>query len=298
MRKLLISLILASAAATPALAAPLDPDARQQTRAERQQARDARQQERSDDRQASQPAREQVRAERPGNFAPPAANYAPRNDYAPRYAPGNNAFVRPDVAPRNNGFVRPDVAPGAPPRFDPNRADRQGQRQQFRDDRAAQRIDQRQAVQQRIDQQRQVNLDRNQGRPILNRPHPPVVSPVPVAGSQPPPPTQQRYTPAPQWSTNWRNNSQYDWRNWRNRHRSLFHFGFYYDPFGWGYQPYYIGWRLWPSYYGSNFWLNDPWEYRLPYAPPGTRWVRYYDDALLVDMWSGEVVDVIYDFFW
>ena len=28
------------------------------------------------------------------------------------------------------------------------------------------------------------------------------------------------------------------------------------------------------------------------------RWVRYYDDVLLVDIYSGEVVDVIYDFFW
>ena len=28
------------------------------------------------------------------------------------------------------------------------------------------------------------------------------------------------------------------------------------------------------------------------------RWVRYYDDVLLVDVYSGEVVDVIYDFFW
>ncbi|WP_409574764.1 RcnB family protein [Sphingopyxis sp. PET50] len=30
----------------------------------------------------------------------------------------------------------------------------------------------------------------------------------------------------------------------------------------------------------------------------GYRWVRYYNDALLVDTYSGEVVDVIYDFFW
>ena len=48
---------------------------------------------------------------------------------------------------------------------------------------------------------------------------------------------------------NWRNNSRYDWNNHRHRHRSLFHLGFYYDPFGWGYQPYQIGWRMWPSYY-------------------------------------------------
>ena len=38
--------------------------------------------------------------------------------------------------------------------------------------------------------------------------------------------------------------------------------------------------------------------FRLPYAPAGLRWIRYYDDALLVNAWSGEVVDVIRNFFW
>jgi Ni/Co efflux regulator RcnB len=38
--------------------------------------------------------------------------------------------------------------------------------------------------------------------------------------------------------------------------------------------------------------------YGLPYAPPGTEWVRYWNDAVLVDMYTGEVVDVIRDFFW
>ena len=42
---------------------------------------------------------------------------------------------------------------------------------------------------------------------------------------------------------------------------------------------------------------SDP-KYGLPYAPPGYQWVRYYDDALLVDTWSGQVVDVINNFFW
>jgi hypothetical protein len=45
-------------------------------------------------------------------------------------------------------------------------------------------------------------------------------------------------------------------------------------------------------------WLSDPWMYRLPPAYAGTRWIRYYNDALLVDTWTGEVFDVIYDFFW
>jgi Ni/Co efflux regulator RcnB len=129
---------------------------------------------------------------------------------------------------------------------------------------------------------------------------PPVVSAVPRENTQPPPPAAAR--PASlatsHWRGDWRSDRRYDWRNHRRRHRSLFHFGFYFDPFGWSYRPYSIGWRLWPSYYRSIYWLNDPWRYRLPYAPVGYRWIRYYDDALLVDTWDGTVVDVIYGFFW
>ncbi len=36
----------------------------------------------------------------------------------------------------------------------------------------------------------------------------------------------------------------------------------------------------------------------MPPAEYGTRWVRYYDDVLLVDTYTGEVIDVIHDFFW
>jgi len=147
--------------------------------------------------------------------------------------------------------------------------------------------------------------DRNQALRQSDRPLPgvmhtrvPVVSDVPRPDTQPPVRVDNHRQGQVHWNTNWRHDNRYDWRNWRNRHRSWFNLGFYYDPFGWGYNPFQIGWRMWPSYYGSSFWINDPWQYRLPYAPAGTRWVRYYDDAVLVDMWSGEVVDVIYNFFW
>jgi hypothetical protein len=100
------------------------------------------------------------------------------------------------------------------------------------------------------------------------------------------------------WRTDWRSNHRYDWRNHRRHNRSIFHLGFYFDPFGWNYHRYGIGWRLWPSYYSSNYWLNDPYMYRLPYAAYPYKWVRYYNDAILVDTISGQVVDVIYDFFW
>ena len=100
------------------------------------------------------------------------------------------------------------------------------------------------------------------------------------------------------WSSDWRHDDRYDWRNHRNHYSSLFRLGSYYDPYGYGYRRFSIGFSLWPSYYGSRYWLNDPWQYRLPAVYGPYRWVRYYDDALLVDIYSGEVVDVIRDFFW
>jgi hypothetical protein len=100
------------------------------------------------------------------------------------------------------------------------------------------------------------------------------------------------------WTNHWRNDRRYDWRRYRDRNRSRFHLGFYYDPFGWSYRRWNIGFNLWPSYYSSRYWLNDPWQYRLPPAYGPYRWIRYHNDALLVNIYTGQVVDVIYSFFW
>ena len=127
----------------------------------------------------------------------------------------------------------------------------------------------------------------------------PAISRIPRQGTQPPARTVSRSRHGNHhWRGDWRNDRRYDWRRHRSRYSSLFNFGFYRDPFGWGYQPFSIGWRMWPSYYSRSYWLSDPWQYRLPYAPPGYRWIRYYDDAILVDTWDGQVVDVIRNFFW
>ena len=109
------------------------------------------------------------------------------------------------------------------------------------------------------------------------------------------PPVLQHVTP---WHSNWRNDHRYDWHHHRDRNRWLFNLGFYFDPFGWGYQRHSIGWRMYPSYYSSSYWLDDPWQYRLPPAYGPYRWVRYWDDALLINVYTGEVVDVMYSFFW
>jgi len=142
--------------------------------------------------------------------------------------------------------------------------------------------------------------DTHRSVPSVFRDRVPIVSRTPREGTQPELRTERRRTQSVNWNTShWRSDHRYDWKNHRRHHRSLFHLGIYFDPFGWNYRPYQIGWRLWPNYYNSsNYWLNDPWQYRLPYAPPGYRWIRYYDDAILVDTWNGQVVDVIYNFFW
>ena len=100
------------------------------------------------------------------------------------------------------------------------------------------------------------------------------------------------------WSNHWRQDRSYDWRHYRDRNRSVFRLGRYYDPYRYGYRRFSIGFSLFPSYYQSSYWLNDPWMYRLPPAYGPYRWVRYYNDALLVNIYTGQVVDVEYDFFW
>jgi Ni/Co efflux regulator RcnB len=105
----------------------------------------------------------------------------------------------------------------------------------------------------------------------------------------------QRYSG--NWDRNWRNDRRYDWRRHRDRNRTIFHIGVYFDPFGYNYRPYNIGYRLQPFYFQQRYWI-DPGMYGLPYPPPGTMWVRYWNDVLLVDTYSGEVVDVIRNFFW
>jgi Ni/Co efflux regulator RcnB len=100
------------------------------------------------------------------------------------------------------------------------------------------------------------------------------------------------------WRREWREDRRYDWRRHRDWDRNRFHVGIYVDPFGWNYRRWNVGWQLPRYHYASRYWINDPWHYRLPPVYGPYRWVRYWDDALLVDVRSGRVVDVIHNFFW
>lgn len=110
----------------------------------------------------------------------------------------------------------------------------------------------------------------------------------------------RRPVPDYAWNRGWRNERRYDWRDYRSRYRSIYRAPRYYAPYNWnyGYRRFSIGFVLWDGLFSDRYWISDPYYYRLPPAYGSLRWVRYYNDALLVDVGNGYVVDAIYDFFW
>lgn len=102
-----------------------------------------------------------------------------------------------------------------------------------------------------------------------------------------------------QWSHGWRQDNRYDWRGWREQNRDDFHAGRYYAPYrDYSYNRLGIGVYLQPLFFGSDYWISDTDYYHLPPAYGPYHWVRYYNDAIMVNTYSGQVADVIYDFFW
>ena len=101
------------------------------------------------------------------------------------------------------------------------------------------------------------------------------------------------------WDNGWRHDNRYDWHGWRDNHRDWYRLGRYYPPYrGWSYRRLSVGFVLDALFWSDDYWIADPFYYRLPPAYGPYRWVRYYDDALLVDTYTGQVVDVIYGVFW
>ncbi len=311
MRNSVLFLALASAA-MPAFAADIDGD-REARREARAEARAERQAERAPETQKSEP-QAQVRSLEPKHDDRPAVRQqqtevVPERVLEHRYLRGSgDNSGRPALEQR---MVRSEQSLGA----EPTQNTKGGQRNSIDSVREWRGRERRVGNSPAEIEQHNGTLGGGsfrelrrepRGRDAIGNRRGPVVGSIPREGAQPPLPTSTRQSrtnrlsnvTAQHWRSHWRSDRRYDWRNHRRRHSSLFHFGFYYDPFGWNYRRYSIGSRLWPSYYRSSYWLNDPWQYRLPYAPPGYRWIRYHDDALLVDTWDGQVVDVIYNFFW
>jgi Ni/Co efflux regulator RcnB len=249
MRKLLITLLLAGAAATPALADPGDHHGdHQSNQAQHQNARVEHQ--------------DRGQGERPQFNG--RGNFSGMNN-------GNNAAVQ-------QNFVRRQ-------QFQQNVQQQNGdaRREAFREQRG--RFRGQHGFQGQVVDQSLRQGDRPVPNVLRERNRSPMVGDANRRGER------------VAWNRDWRNDRRYDWHRYRDHHRSRFHLGIYYDPFGYGYQPFGIGFSLMPAYYSQQYWF-DPSLYGLPYPPPGTQWVRYWNDALLVDIYTGQVVDVIRGFFW
>ncbi len=85
-------------------------------------------------------------------------------------------------------------------------------------------------------------------------------------------------------------------RRFQAPHR--FRVGSYRQPYGYSYRRWNYGQHLPRHYYVRNFWLTNLLVYGLFSPPPGYIWVRYGPDALLIDQYTGEIVQVQYDMFY
>ncbi len=100
-----------------------------------------------------------------------------------------------------------------------------------------------------------------------------------------------------------RNRSRRDWSGWRRDHSHFrpshrWHAPTYHRPSGWYYRRWSFGDFLPSLFWSSQYWISNYGMYDLPPPPPDAVWVRYGDDAVLIDRFTGEVIDIEYDFFY
>lgn len=87
-----------------------------------------------------------------------------------------------------------------------------------------------------------------------------------------------------------------DWRDYRQSHRDVYRAGRWNAPFR--YTAWNRGQVLRPTYYSSRYYIADPYRYRLRAPGRDLRWVRHYNDVLLVNVRTGRVMEVNRGFFW
>jgi Ni/Co efflux regulator RcnB len=93
------------------------------------------------------------------------------------------------------------------------------------------------------------------------------------------------------------NNYRYDQGRYFARQR--FSIGYYWLPRGYTSRVWFIGeWLPFALYDDVRYHIDNPWRYSLYDAPIGCHWIRAGSEALLIDYYSGEILDVVYNLFW
>lgn len=99
------------------------------------------------------------------------------------------------------------------------------------------------------------------------------------------------------------NGPRRDFSSVRNFHQNFnaarrFHAPAYRQPQGFYAHHWAWGETLPPAFWVRDYWLTDFYDYDLPPPPPGAVWVRVGSDALLIDQYSGGIIEVDYGVFY
>ena len=94
-----------------------------------------------------------------------------------------------------------------------------------------------------------------------------------------------------------RRETREDWRDYRRTHRNVFTRPAFTWPRGYSYRRLSVGATLDRLFWGPQYRLNYG-TYRLPYPGRNRAWVRYGNDALLINTRNGRVITVYNNFFY
>lgn len=93
---------------------------------------------------------------------------------------------------------------------------------------------------------------------------------------------------------------QFDPRDYHHNYQAerRYHWNQYQRPRGWYERRWIFGDYMPAFFWARNYWIGDYWMFGLAIPPYGCEWVRYGNDALLIDTDSGEILQVVYGIFY
>lgn len=114
---------------------------------------------------------------------------------------------------------------------------------------------------------------------------------------QPGPTRYQRVTPPQGWNARPKTINRGDYQHNYQASRS-FAIGPYHPPAAnWSARRWAYGQILPRPYWGRQYIIGDYWLFGLMVPPVGAEWIRYGNDALLISMANGEVLQAVYGAF-
>jgi Ni/Co efflux regulator RcnB len=98
----------------------------------------------------------------------------------------------------------------------------------------------------------------------------------------------------------WDRHRQLNRRSWQYNRRAerRYRWHRYNPPRHWKYRRWGFGMILPSPFWVRQYWITNYWQFGLPNPPYGYVWVRYGNDALLINVRSGQILQVVYGLFY